>query len=138
MKVITKLSELKANCGDITNEEIAEFTGIDEQELTELEKGEARAIELATLAKLCAFFQCDPNDLLALEREELELLASPPPSAEELSKAAEIINKAFARADAMPPRPAEEIWKSFEANVDRIASQIEQSEFCGNGTNFDA
>ncbi len=138
MKVITKLAELKAKCGDITNEEIAEFTGIDERELTDLEKGEARAIELATLAKLCAFFQCYPNDLLAIEREELDLFASQPPSAEELSKAAEIINKAFARAEAMPPRPAEEIWKSFEATVERIASQIEQSESCGNGTNCDA
>jgi hypothetical protein len=31
MKVIIKLPELKANCGDITNEEIAEFTGIAER-----------------------------------------------------------------------------------------------------------
>ena len=136
--MIIKLSELKANCGNITNEEIAEFTGIDERELTELEKGEARAIKLATVAKICAFFHCYPNDLLALEREELELFSPPPPSAEELSKAAEIIKKAFARAEAMPPRPPEEIWKSFEATVDRIASEIEQSESCGNGTNFDA
>ena len=52
MKVITKLSELKANCGDITNEEIAEFTGIDERELTQLEKEEAQSIELVTLAKV--------------------------------------------------------------------------------------
>ncbi|WP_199245963.1 helix-turn-helix transcriptional regulator [[Phormidium] sp. ETS-05] len=138
MKVITKLAELKANCGDITNEEIAEVTGIDERELTELEKGEARAIELATLAKLCAFFQCYPNDLLAIEREAVELFAPQPPSAEELSKAAEIIKKGFALAEAMPPRPAEEIWKSFETTVERIAAQIEQSESCGNGTNFDA
>ena len=124
MKVITKLAELKANCGDITNEEIAEVTGIDERELTELEKGDARAIELATLAKLCAFFQCYPNDLLAIEREAVELFAPQPPSAEELSKAAEIIKKGFALAEAMPPRPAKEIWKSCEATDERIAAQI--------------
>jgi putative transcriptional regulator len=128
MKVITKLSELKANCGDITNEEIAEFTGIDERELTELEKGEARAIELATLAKLCAFFQCHPNDLLVLEREELELFASPPPSAEELSKAAEIIQQGFALAEAIPPRPAEEIWADFQAVRAKVGAEIANSE----------
>jgi hypothetical protein len=83
---------------------------------------------LATLAKLCAFFQCYPNDLLALEREEVELFAPPPPSAEELSKAAEIIKKAFARAEAMPPRPPEEIWKSFEAVRAQVGAEIANSE----------
>jgi putative transcriptional regulator len=136
MKVITKLAELKANCGDITNEEIAEVTGIAERELTELEKGEAQAIELATLAKLCAFFQCYPNDLLAIEREEVELFAPQPPSAEKLTLAAEIIKKGFALAEAMPPRPAEEIWADFQAvraqvgaemaNFDSIAPDMER------------
>ena len=40
----------------------------------------------------------------------------------------EIIKQGFALAEAMPPRPAEEIWESFEATVDRIASKLENSE----------
>ncbi|MBO0348958.1 helix-turn-helix transcriptional regulator [Phormidium pseudopriestleyi FRX01] len=137
MKVKTKLAQLKANYGDISDREISELTGIDERQLKELENGEARAIEFDTLAQLCAFFQCTPNDLFVLDWEEVEIDTTPP-SAEELSKASKIINKAFARAEAMPPRPAEEIWKSFEATVDRIASQRENSEPSVNGTNFDA
>ncbi|MCT7956729.1 helix-turn-helix domain-containing protein [Laspinema palackyanum] len=137
MKVKTQLAQLKANYGDISNREISELTGIDEQQLKELETGEARAIEFDTLAQLCDFFQCTPNDLFVLDWEEVERDTTPP-SAEELSKASEIINRAFARSEAMPPRPSEEIWKSFEATVERIASQREQSEPSVKGTNFDA
>ena len=127
MKVITKLSELKANCGDITNEEIAEFTGIDERELTELEKEEAQSIELVTLAKLCAFFQCTPNDLLFLDWEEVEIDRTAP-SLEALAKAREIIQQGFALAEEMPPRPAKEIWADFQAVRAQVGAEIANSK----------
>ncbi|MBO1351458.1 MAG: helix-turn-helix transcriptional regulator [Hormoscilla sp. GUM202] len=137
MKVKTQLAQLRASRGNVSYEKIAASTGIDSQQLRELEIGEANAIALTTLGKLCAFFQCTPNDLFALDWSKAEIDTSPP-SAEELARAREMIKKANARAEAMPPRPPEEIWKSFEATIDRIAPQLENSESSVNGTNVDA
>lgn len=137
MKVKTQLAQLRASRGNVSYEKIAASTGIDSQQLRELEIGEANAIALTTLGKLCTFFQCTPNDLFALDWSEEEIDTTPP-SAEELARAHEMIKKAFARAEAMPPRPPEEIWKSFEATIDRIAPQLENSESSVNGTNVDA
>ncbi|MBC6472712.1 MAG: XRE family transcriptional regulator [Hormoscilla sp. GM102CHS1] len=144
MKVKTQLAQLRASRGNVSYEKIAASTGIDSQQLRELEIGEANAIALTTLGKLCAFFQCTPNDLFALDWSEGEIDTSPP-TAEELARASEkreknreMIKKAFARAEAMPPRPLEEIWRSFEATIDRIAPQLENSGSSVNGTNVDA
>ena len=137
MKVKTQLAQLRAKHGNISYEKIAEFTGIDSQQLRELESDKEEAIAFSTLAELCAFFQCTPNDLFLLDSEEVEIDTTPP-SKEELAKAEEILRRAFARAEAMPPRPAAEIWDSFEATVDRIASQLENSEPSANGMGVDA
>jgi len=123
MKVKTQLSQLKESYGHISDEEISRLTGIDLEQIRELENGSAEAIAFNTLAQLCDFFQCTPNDLLVLDREEIEI-DSTPPSAEELRQASDIINKAFAIAEAMPPRPPEEIWADFEAVRERISAEI--------------
>ncbi|NEO42723.1 MAG: helix-turn-helix transcriptional regulator [Moorea sp. SIO4A3] len=125
MKVTTKLAQLRSNYGNISYEEISESTGIDRQELRELENGEAgdeallppKAIAFTTLAQLCAFFHCSPNDLLIVDWEGEEIA---PPTTEEIEKASQIIKQAFARAEAMPPRSAEEIWDSFEGTIERM------------------
>jgi DNA-binding Xre family transcriptional regulator len=127
MKVKTKLAQLKANYGDISDREISEQTGIDERLLKELENGEARAIAFDTLAQLCDFFHCTPNDLFVLDWEEVER-DTPPPSAEELSKAREIIKQGFALEEEMPPRLAGEIWAEFQAVRDRIGAEMTGSE----------
>ena len=137
MKIKSQLSQLKENYGKISDEEIAQVTGIDLQEIQELDNGSAEAISFKTLAQLCGFFQCTPNDVLFLEWEGIEVDRTPP-SAEELKQAREIINKAFAIAKAMPPRPAEEIWADFEATVDRIGAQLEKSQSSVKGTSVDA
>ena len=45
MKVTTKLAELRANSVNISYEEISESTGINRQQLKELENGEANAMK---------------------------------------------------------------------------------------------
>lgn len=127
MKVKPQLSHLKENYGNISDEEISQITGIDLQQIRDLENGSAEAIAFKTLAQLCDFFQCTPNDLLVLDWEEIEVDPTPP-SAEELRQASEIINKAFAIAEAMPPRSAEEIWADFEAVRERIGAEIANSQ----------
>ncbi|NEO66076.1 MAG: XRE family transcriptional regulator [Moorea sp. SIO4G2] len=121
MKVTNQLAQLRANSGNISYEEISESTGINPQQLRELENGEANAIAFTTLAQLCAFFHCSPNDLLIVDWEGEEIA---PPTADEIEKASQIIKQAFARAEAMPPRSAEEIWDSFEGTIERISHQL--------------
>lgn len=136
MKVNTQLARLRAERGNISYEKISASTGIDREQLRELEMGAAQAIAFTTLGKLCAFFQCTPNDLLALDWcSEGE---KAPPTTDEIAQAGEIVKRAFARAEGMPPRPAAEIWDSLEATIDRIAPQLENSDSSVNGVNVDA
>ncbi|MBC6480498.1 MAG: helix-turn-helix transcriptional regulator [Hormoscilla sp. GM7CHS1pb] len=76
MKVKTQLAQLRASRGNVSYEKIAASTGIDSQQLRELEIGEAQAIALTTLGKLCTFFQCTPNDLFARASRNTSALAS--------------------------------------------------------------
>jgi DNA-binding Xre family transcriptional regulator len=126
MKVKTQLTQLRLNYGNISDQEISEYTGIDPQQLRELENGQAESIAFFTLAQLCAFFQCTPNDLLVLDHEEE--IDTTPPSEETLNQARELIKQGFARADSMTPPEAEEIWNSFEATIQRIGTQLQNSE----------
>ncbi|NEO68521.1 helix-turn-helix transcriptional regulator [Moorena sp. SIO3H5] len=45
MKVTNQLAQLRANSGNISYEEISESTGINPQQLRELENGEANAMK---------------------------------------------------------------------------------------------
>ncbi|GGA55064.1 hypothetical protein CYANOKiyG1_75560 [Okeania sp. KiyG1] len=49
--------------------------------------------------RICAFFQCTPNDLLFLDLEEKTPLTSL-----EVAQAEAIVKRAIARAEAMPLR----------------------------------
>ncbi|NEP52889.1 MAG: helix-turn-helix transcriptional regulator [Moorea sp. SIO3C2] len=95
-------AQLRANSGNISYEEISESTGIDRQELRELENGEANAIAFTTLAQLCGFFHCSPNDLLIVDWE-----------GEEIEKASQIMKQTFTHKEAMQLGFEEEIWDSF-------------------------
>ncbi len=127
MKVKTQLAQLRAKHGNISYEKISESTGIESEKLRELESDKAEAIAFATLAELCAFFQCTPNDLFLLDSEEVEVDTTPP-STEELAKAREIIKEGFALAEATPPRPAEEIWEEFQAVRAQVGAEMAESQ----------
>ncbi len=45
MKVTTKLAQLRVNSGNISYEKISESTGINPQQLREVENGEGRAMK---------------------------------------------------------------------------------------------
>lgn len=127
MKVKTQLAQLRAKRGNISYEKISESTGIDSQQLRELESDRAEAIAFSTLAELCAFFQCTPNDLFLIDSEEIEI-DNTPPSTEELEEAQEIIKEGFAQESAMPPREAQEIWEEFQAVRAQIGAEMAESE----------
>ena len=61
-----------------------------------------KAIAFTTLAQLCAFFHCSPNDLLIVDWE-----------GEEIEKASQIMKQEFTRPEAMQLGFADEIWDTF-------------------------
>jgi putative transcriptional regulator len=55
--------------------ELAKLIGINEQNLSILKTGKAKAIRLSTLEALCKHLDCSPGDILAYQEEvQLELL----------------------------------------------------------------
>lgn len=52
--------------------ELAKLIGINEQNLSILKTGKAKAIRFSTLAALCEHLQCAPGDILAYEPVLLE------------------------------------------------------------------
>jgi len=49
--------------------ELAKLIGINEQNLSILKTGKAKAIRLSTLEALCKHLSCSPGDILAYEAE---------------------------------------------------------------------
>lgn len=47
--------------------ELAKLIGINEQNLSILKTGKAKALRLSTLALLCKHLQCSPGDILAYQ-----------------------------------------------------------------------
>jgi len=47
-----------------TSRELAAFVGITEQNLSLLKSGKVRGIRFGTLARICAYLECQPADLL--------------------------------------------------------------------------
>ncbi len=121
IKVKTKLAQLRVDRGNISYENISESTGIDSEQLRELEIGEASSIAFTTMAQLCNFFQCTLNDLFVLDSSKEEIDTTPP-SAEAIASASEIIKQGLAGAEAMLRRPTEEIWAEFEAVRARVGA----------------
>jgi putative transcriptional regulator len=52
--------------------ELSEAVGITMANLSKLKRGRARAIRFSTLVAICEALDCEPGDILQLERESLE------------------------------------------------------------------
>jgi len=113
------LALMRAMRGKLTQREVSLATGLSQKTLSALETGSSKGIEFATLAKLCLFLKCAPNDLLIIEEEVEDI----PPSRESLTKAKEIIGKGLERAMNAQKKTSEEIWDEFDALRDKISAQ---------------
>jgi len=51
---------------------LAELVDITPQNLSVLKTGKAKAIRFDTLEKICAVLECQPGDILAFEKTEVE------------------------------------------------------------------
>ncbi len=125
LRVKPQLALLRVMHGKISQSELSRQTGITQKQLSALETGKTKGITFETLAKLCLFFSCTPNELLQLE-EETEIDTSP--TEKELSLADEIISRGLNRAIASPQRSPSEIWAEFDAVRAKIANSASHQD----------
>ncbi|MCC7531055.1 MAG: helix-turn-helix transcriptional regulator [Candidatus Melainabacteria bacterium] len=118
------LALLRAARGKLTQREVAEATGLSQKTISALETGASKGVEFSTIAKLCDYLKCSPNDLLVLE-EEVEYI---PVSQKSLTKADKIIARGLRRAMEAPPRSAEEIWADFDKVRAKIQAQVHSAD----------
>ena len=53
-----------------TSREVAQFIGINEQNLSLLKSGKVRGIRFGTLSRICEFLECQPGDILRYEPDQ--------------------------------------------------------------------
>ncbi len=61
--IICTLKQLRFNKG-ISQKELADSTGIRFPTISEMERGVSKAYSVENLNRLCAFFSCQPADLI--------------------------------------------------------------------------
>lgn len=54
----------------IKSKELAEYVGITEANISLLKQGKIKGVRFDTLAKICAFLNCQPGDILVYEPGE--------------------------------------------------------------------
>ncbi|MEU8627301.1 helix-turn-helix transcriptional regulator [Streptomyces sp. NPDC048669] len=67
--VVVHLDQLLRECG-MTLASLADKVGITNVNLSVLKNGRAKAIRFSTLARICEVLECQPGDLLSVQRED--------------------------------------------------------------------
>lgn len=57
---------------NVKSKDLAEFVGITETNLSLLKQGKVRGVRFETLERICTYLECEPGDILSLERPEKE------------------------------------------------------------------
>jgi DNA-binding Xre family transcriptional regulator len=117
------LAFMRAARGKLTQREVALATGLSQKILNALETGSSKRVEFSTIARLCQFLKCSPNDLLVLEEEVIDT----PPSTSSLEKANAIMARGLKRAMESPQQTPEEIWNAFDALREKIQAQSQDA-----------
>ena len=108
--------------GKLTQRDVALGTGLSQKTLSALETGASQGVEFGTIAKLCDYLKCTPNDLFVLESET----AYATPSSNSLKRADEIIVRGLKRAMQEPEQTPEEIWSVFDVLRERMRTEAEK------------
>lgn len=70
MVVTVKLKELRDNHPSKPSQrELGDLLGVAEANYRRLENGHAKSISFEAVNRLCAFFNCTPNDILEYKRD---------------------------------------------------------------------
>jgi putative transcriptional regulator len=67
MPIVVNLDVMLAKRKKRSNE-LAQFVGITEQNVSLLKSGKVKGVRFSTLEKICEFLDCQPGDLLAYEK----------------------------------------------------------------------
>jgi putative transcriptional regulator len=68
MAIILQL-DLMLTKRKIRSKDLAEHIGITEANMSLLKQGKVKGVRFDTLAKICAYLECQPGDLLIYENE---------------------------------------------------------------------
>jgi len=68
MPIVVNLDVMLAKRKKRSNE-LAQFVGITEQNVSLLKSGKVKGVRFSTLEKICEFLNCQPGDLLVYEPE---------------------------------------------------------------------
>lgn len=120
--VRVNLAYLRLARGKLSQRIVSEATGIAQKTLSALETGATKGIDFSTLAKLCAYFNCTPNDLLSLEAPVD--WSQPSPAA--LTKADELIAKGLELAIKAPGMPTSKLWAEFDKACEQVRNSAER------------
>lgn len=116
------LALMRAMRGKLTQREVSLATGLSQKTLSALETGASKGVEFSTLARLCQFLKCTPDDLLLLEDEIEDII----PSKESIAKAKDIVSKGLLRSMNAPAQSPEEIWAEFDALRSKMAASQQE------------
>lgn len=66
MPIVVRLDVMLA-LRKVRSKDLAEHVGITEANMSLLKQGKVKGVRFDTLAKICAYLQCQPGDLLVYE-----------------------------------------------------------------------
>jgi putative transcriptional regulator len=67
MPILVKLSVVMAE-RNVKSKDLAAYVGITEANLSLLKQGKVKGVRFETLEKICEYLECEPGDLLRIER----------------------------------------------------------------------
>ncbi|KSB88395.1 XRE family transcriptional regulator [Caulobacter vibrioides] len=67
MRVVVKLGVVMAD-RNVKSKDLAAHVGITEANLSLLKQGKVKGVRFETLEKICAYLDCEPGDILKIER----------------------------------------------------------------------
>lgn len=67
MPILVKLGVVMAE-RNVKSKDLAAYVGITEANLSLLKQGKVKGVRFETLEKICEYLDCEPGDLLRIER----------------------------------------------------------------------
>lgn len=67
MRIVVKLGVVMAD-RNVKSKDLAAHVGITEANLSLLKQGKVKGVRFETLEKICAYLNCEPGDILKIER----------------------------------------------------------------------
>lgn len=69
MPIVVKLGVVMADRG-VKSKDLAEYVGITEANLSLLKSGKVKGVRFETLEKICDYLDCEPGDIIRIERTQ--------------------------------------------------------------------